>query len=407
MGKDIFISYRREGGEHLALLIYHQLRYDGYSVFLDVESLRKGKFDEALFERIREATDFILILPPKALDRCANSDDWVRQEIEFALREKKNIIPIMMEGFDSWPADLPETMMAVSKFNGLKNHQGYFSDLIRKLKNNFLQSSPRLRPTETEDLVEDPETLQKCPQCGSDSVTVLDSLTENVNTLRLLRGIIRCWVTLAPVILIVILTMSCLGAESIGELITLKPSLDDLLNARIENTEFFLNGVLQLTVSVATLLLIGNNTYRYTESNTIVEKETVSRYVTVTCKRCNTKRKVHVLAEVLPTQRREKEERILGYILGLMMLALLTPGCETVMELLSPETAAERFMPIVLILSLLVLISTVLINRICSYLNELPDKTMMNYLKKDFHFLETTQDLEEEEEKRKAYSRKK
>ena len=60
---DIFISYRREGGESLAQLLYIRLTMEGYSVFLDVESLRSGKFNEALHSQIDECDDFLLVLP--------------------------------------------------------------------------------------------------------------------------------------------------------------------------------------------------------------------------------------------------------------------------------------------------------------------------------------------------------
>ena len=35
-------------------------------------------------EAIDAAPIFMVILSPHALDRCANADDWVRREIEYA-----------------------------------------------------------------------------------------------------------------------------------------------------------------------------------------------------------------------------------------------------------------------------------------------------------------------------------
>ena len=48
MNNQIFISYRRENGEALAHLIYERLTHEHYKVFLDVESLLSGKFNEKL-----------------------------------------------------------------------------------------------------------------------------------------------------------------------------------------------------------------------------------------------------------------------------------------------------------------------------------------------------------------------
>lgn len=76
---DIFISYRRNGGEHTAKIIRDRLNKLGYKVFYDVESLRSGICNEKLYSVIDECTDFVLILSPGALDRCVNEDDWVRK----------------------------------------------------------------------------------------------------------------------------------------------------------------------------------------------------------------------------------------------------------------------------------------------------------------------------------------
>lgn len=79
---DIFISYRRNGGEVLAQLINENLIKKKYSVFYDIESLSSELFDERLFAEIESCTDFILILPEGALDRSIeDEDDWVRKKI--------------------------------------------------------------------------------------------------------------------------------------------------------------------------------------------------------------------------------------------------------------------------------------------------------------------------------------
>ena len=43
---------------------------------------------------IKEAYSFILILPKKALNRCANEDDWVRKENLATVKYSKIIIPV-------------------------------------------------------------------------------------------------------------------------------------------------------------------------------------------------------------------------------------------------------------------------------------------------------------------------
>lgn len=141
---DIFISYRREGGLELADSIYQRLINAGYSAFLDLEQLNSGKFNTKLIGVIEQCQDFILVLPPNALDRCSDEDDWVRQEIECALKNKKNIIPILLRGFE-WPPieTLPETLRDLPNFNGITaSDHNVFVENIERLKHNFLISKP-------------------------------------------------------------------------------------------------------------------------------------------------------------------------------------------------------------------------------------------------------------------------
>lgn len=62
------------------LKVHLQLR--GYSVFIDVERLEAGKFDNNLLQSIKQAKNFLLVLTPKSLDRCIGDNDckdWVHK----------------------------------------------------------------------------------------------------------------------------------------------------------------------------------------------------------------------------------------------------------------------------------------------------------------------------------------
>ena len=47
-------------------------------VFYDHDGLSSGPFAETLYRRIDECTDFLVVLSPGGLDRCADPTDWVR-----------------------------------------------------------------------------------------------------------------------------------------------------------------------------------------------------------------------------------------------------------------------------------------------------------------------------------------
>ena len=141
MNCDVFISYRRDGGDMAAMHIYQALKERGYQVFYDLEVLRAGKFNEALLDAIDSCRDFVLVLSPHALDRCAAEDDWVRREIAEALKQKKNIVPIMMNGF-TFPDQLPEEIDEVRFQNGLSATTEYFSESIDRLCSRYLTAKP-------------------------------------------------------------------------------------------------------------------------------------------------------------------------------------------------------------------------------------------------------------------------
>ncbi len=129
---DIFISYRRDGGEALACLLCTKLRQMGCAVFYDVESLRSGKFNTKIFSVIQECTDVIVVLPEHALDRCGDENDWVRKEIAYSIKHNKNIIPVMMRNFQ-WPKTLPSEMSELKNYNGISANMEYFDATFEKL----------------------------------------------------------------------------------------------------------------------------------------------------------------------------------------------------------------------------------------------------------------------------------
>ena len=136
----VFISYRRDGGEFLAGRISDKLTDKGYEVFYDIESMRSGFFNEQIYLAIDQCKDVLLVLPPNALDRCVDEEDWVRKEIVYSIRKNKNIIPVMMRNF-SFPSDLPEGMENLPNYEGVPVDSNYFDAMIEKIQK-LLCSTP-------------------------------------------------------------------------------------------------------------------------------------------------------------------------------------------------------------------------------------------------------------------------
>ncbi len=142
---NIFISYRREGGLETARYLYELLNRDGYSVSFDLDTLRNGDFDKALLGRIAECTDLILICDrdvfKRTLDKnCKKKNDWLRIELAEAIKLNKNIIPIMLNGFNQFPENLPSDISHVRYKNGPKYDAQYFEAFYERLKHFFLEA---------------------------------------------------------------------------------------------------------------------------------------------------------------------------------------------------------------------------------------------------------------------------
>ncbi|XP_052757607.1 NAD(+) hydrolase sarm1 isoform X5 [Galleria mellonella] len=143
---DVFVSYRRSNGSQLASLLKVHLQLRGFTVFIDVERLEAGKFDNNLLQSIRQAKHFLLVLTPNALDRCKDDTeqkDWVHREIVAALQSQCNIVPII-DNFE-WPnaEELPEDMRAVCHFNGVRWIHDYQDACVEKLES-FLRGKSNL-----------------------------------------------------------------------------------------------------------------------------------------------------------------------------------------------------------------------------------------------------------------------
>src|SRR5262249_43099103 len=72
----------------------------------------------------------------------ASHPDRMLREIEAALDNRRNIVPLMLEGFDfGTPAiaiQLTGKLAELKKYNGIEIPKGYFSQAMRRLRDKFL-----------------------------------------------------------------------------------------------------------------------------------------------------------------------------------------------------------------------------------------------------------------------------
>jgi hypothetical protein len=140
--KTVFVSYRRTD-ESWGLAIFQDLTQHGYDVFIDYDGIASGNFETAILENIKARAHFLVLLTPTALDRCGDPTDWMRREIEAALDNQRNIVPLMLAGFDFSKAaiagQLTGKLAALKEYNGLEIPKAkFFSSEMERLRNKFL-----------------------------------------------------------------------------------------------------------------------------------------------------------------------------------------------------------------------------------------------------------------------------
>ena len=92
-------------------------------MFLDVQGLEAGKFDNNLLQSIKQSKYFILVCTANAFDRCEadhEQKDWIHKEIACALSSQCQIIPVFDNFVMPEAEKLPETMRAITSYNGVR-----------------------------------------------------------------------------------------------------------------------------------------------------------------------------------------------------------------------------------------------------------------------------------------------
>jgi len=139
--KTVFISYRRSNVPW-ALAIYQYLTNHGYDVFFDYQNIDSGSFEKVILENIKARAHFLAILTPSALERCNEPNDWLRLEIENAMEQKRNVVPLMLESFDFGSSLVTKALTGklamLKNYNGLRVYSEYFFEAMDKLRNRYL-----------------------------------------------------------------------------------------------------------------------------------------------------------------------------------------------------------------------------------------------------------------------------
>ena len=143
----VFISYRREDSRGVAGRIYDRLsdRLGSENVFFDVDNIAPGlDFVEVLTARVGACDALVAVIGKDwvaSADRTGrrrldNAEDFVRVEIEAALKRGVRVIPVLVEDAAMPQAEeLPESLRKLARRQGIAiDHARFNSDVERLIR---------------------------------------------------------------------------------------------------------------------------------------------------------------------------------------------------------------------------------------------------------------------------------
>lgn len=157
--RDIFISYRREdsAGHAGRLFDYLKYRLGNRQMFMDMGRIDPGvDFHSAITEALARCGALIVMIGPRWLaardergTRLDQPNDWVRVEIEIALKRRLRVIPVLIGGARPLtPEQLPSSLAPLARLQAIELHDSSWDtdvDRLLRLLNVSVSSRAALR----------------------------------------------------------------------------------------------------------------------------------------------------------------------------------------------------------------------------------------------------------------------
>lgn len=96
---NVFISYSHADGDFASRLVMH-LRVLNFDVWIDSDRIDVGRDWPRMLEQTIIDSDAVVVV----VSNAAHQSEWVKQETELALKSKKPIFPLLLEGNTTLPA---------------------------------------------------------------------------------------------------------------------------------------------------------------------------------------------------------------------------------------------------------------------------------------------------------------
>jgi hypothetical protein len=176
MARKIFVNYRRKDASASAGRLSDALerQFGRRNVFLDMSSIVPGlDFVDVIRDNVDACDAMVVVIGPNWLTsdgpqpnsaRLHDPDDFVRIEIETAMRKGISIFPVLVEGAGPvHPDRIPSSIIALARYQALpispdRFHDGV-SDLIKFMKRSFDTERSNRRKELIGDYFSDPQAV--------------------------------------------------------------------------------------------------------------------------------------------------------------------------------------------------------------------------------------------------------
>jgi hypothetical protein len=190
----IFISYRREDTGFLAIPVRDRLaaHYGQREVFFDVDAIPLGyDFAAEIDRKVASCDYFVALIGEKWLTaadeenqrRIDDPDDWVRLEIESALKRGIPVIPVLFNVRMPKSAELPDSLAALSRRQAhwIRPLSDFNHDVDRLVQD--IDRQERQRSDASQDLQATPKPVLPL-EAGQEQKTLQSETTESILTPR-------------------------------------------------------------------------------------------------------------------------------------------------------------------------------------------------------------------------------
>ena len=130
----LFISYRRKSWAFAHRLVDELGKRLDAKIFIDLTGIDEPDFEKSILGNLRNSDAVLLIVTEYTFlpDRIQQPEDWIRREINEALKLSKPIVLVSVDGHLP-PSDLPDDIRDITRYEAIKFYPEFFIPAVERL----------------------------------------------------------------------------------------------------------------------------------------------------------------------------------------------------------------------------------------------------------------------------------